>query len=251
VFDASDRQRVRDDLVSAAQVDTRITAAATLGSAADGSEDEWSDLDLALCMADAADREAVIADWTQRMYSCHAAAHHLDVRWEDALYRVFLLADTLQVDLSFWPLNLFRPLGPRFRLLFGDAGEAEHVGPPAAENLIGFAWLYALHARTSIVRGRFWQAEYMVSAVRDHVLALACLRHGLRADDARGTDDLPPDVLRRMEQALVGAPDAPTLGRGLEVTIEALIDEANHANPALAHRLAAPLRAIGLLDAEL
>ncbi|HEY3186845.1 MAG TPA: hypothetical protein VGJ70_05195 [Solirubrobacteraceae bacterium] len=48
------------------------------------------------------------------------------------------------------------------------------------------AWLYGLHARTSIVRGTLWQAEYMVSAARDHVLALAALRHGLPTAYGRG-----------------------------------------------------------------
>jgi predicted nucleotidyltransferase len=155
MFSASDRQRLTYELLSAAQADTRIAAAATLGSAVDGSEDEWSDVDLALCLADAADREVVIADWTERMYARHGAVHHLDVPWEEALYRVFVLSDTLQVDLSFWPASQFRPLGPRFRLLFGEAGQAQHVGPPGSDGLIGFAWLYALHARASLGRGRF------------------------------------------------------------------------------------------------
>ena len=244
MFSASDRERLREELVSAAEADTRIAAAAALGSAADGNEDEWSDIDLALCLA-GADREAVIAEWTERMYTRWGAVHHLDVPWNEALYRVFLLANTLQVDLSFWPANLFKPLGPRFRLLFGEAGKAEHVAPPDAEQLIGLAWLYALHARTSIARGRLWQAEYMIGLARDQVLALACLRSGLRADDARGVDDLPADVLRGLEGALIGSLDVATLRRALAVTIELLIDEAGRLVPAVACRLAAPLREIG------
>ncbi len=35
------------------------------------------------------------------------------------------------------------------------------------------AWHHALHARASIGRGRLWQAEYWIGAVRDLVLALA------------------------------------------------------------------------------
>jgi predicted nucleotidyltransferase len=245
VFSTGDRERLGEQLVSAAEADRRIAAAATLGSAADGSEDEWSDIDLALCVSAAADAEAVIADWTDQMYTRHGAVHHFDVTSNGALYRVFLLANTLQVDLSFWPTNLFKPLGPRFRLLFGQAGEAEDVKPPEAVQLIGFAWLYALHGRSSIARGRLWQAEYMIGLARDQVLALACLRHGLRTDHARGVDDLPPDVLRGVAGALIGSLNPSGLRRALSVTVELLLGEVDHAEPALAPRLAGPLREIG------
>jgi hypothetical protein len=48
--------------------------------------------------------------------------------------------------------------------------------PPDAEAIIGMAWLYALHARSCIARRKLWQAEYMISGIRDNALALACLR---------------------------------------------------------------------------
>jgi hypothetical protein len=44
------------------------------------------------------------------------------------------------------------------------------------------------------VTGDVWQAEFMVSAMRDQVLALACLRHGLPAREGRGMDLLPAAV---------------------------------------------------------
>jgi hypothetical protein len=54
--------------------------------------------------------------------------------------------------------------------------------------LIGWAWLYGLHARSSIARARPWRAAYMISGMRDQLLALASLRHGLPAREARGSD---------------------------------------------------------------
>jgi hypothetical protein len=58
-------------------------------------------------------------------------------------------------------------------------------------------------------------------------------------------DDLPADALREIEGALIGSLDVSALRRALTVTIELLIHEAEHAVPAVAARLAAPLRAIG------
>src|SRR5262245_21617262 len=103
MFTPEDRNRLRDALVAAARADPRITAAALAGSAAAGAEDRWSDIDLALCLATDADPARVVADWTERMYREGGAVHHLDVYLGDILFRVFLLASTLQVDIAFWP----------------------------------------------------------------------------------------------------------------------------------------------------
>ncbi len=45
-----------------------------------------------------------------------------------------------------------------------------------ADRGIGLAWLYALHARSSIWRRKVWQAEYMIRGMRDYTLGLARLR---------------------------------------------------------------------------
>jgi predicted nucleotidyltransferase len=181
VFTVEERERLRDILVAAAEDDPRVAGAALTGSAALGCMDRWSDIDLALRLAAGADEPAVLADWTTRMYEDHDAVHHLDVWRGPTRFRVFLLASSLQVDIAFWAWDAFGATGPAFALLFGTANPVPLPAPPAAAELIGLAWLHALHARSSITRGRVWQAEYMVSGLRDQVLALACLRVGVPA----------------------------------------------------------------------
>jgi predicted nucleotidyltransferase len=242
MFTPEDRTRLRDALIAAAGADPRITGAALTGSAAVGAEDRWSDIDLALGIAGGTDAGRVVADWTERMYREGGAVHHLDVYLGDTLFRVFLLANTLQVDLAFWPAAEFGAIGPTFRLLFGTANERPVRPPPAAAGLIGMGWLYALHARSSIARGRAWQAEYMVSAMRDQVLALACLRHGVPAVEGRGIDSLPPEATAAVAAGLVRSLDAAELRRAFGVVTEALIAEIERADVGLADRLAAPLR---------
>src|SRR5439155_18607084 len=147
-------------------------------------------------------------------------------------YRVFLLPDALQLDLSMTPAAQFRPTGPRFRLLFGEtaAGDAEAPNPPAAGDLFiptppvagdlfGWGVIYALHARACIERGRVWQAEHYVGAVRDHALSLACLRQGLPAVQARGYDDLSADTLARFEDPHVRALEPGALGAALAASV--------------------------------
>ena len=239
MFSPEDRDRLKDELVSRAQADARIDGAALTGSSAAGQEDRWSDIDLALSVA--ADRDEAMADWTAWMYEVHDAAHHLDVLHGGVVYRVFLLSSGLQVDLSFWPHGQLRATGPAFRLLFGEAGIPSPSEAPDPPKLIGLAWLYALHARSSISRGRLWQAEYMISGARDHVLALACLRLGLPAVQGRGIDALPREIKDRLAPALVRTLEVPELERALAALVEALLDEAEQSDRSLAERLGAPL----------
>lgn len=244
MFTVDERVALRDELVRSARVDARVTGAALTGSGAVGGEDEWSDIDLALCLAPDAAAEDVIADWTRAMYAEHGAVHHVDVMRGDTLFRVFLVESTLQVDIAFWSAAEFGPIASTFRLLFGTANEPPPSAPTPAEDLVGMAWLYALHARSSIERGRVWQAEYMVSGVRDNVLALICLRHGVATHQGRGIDRLPPHVTAPLAAALVTSLDVAELRRAFEVTVEALLAEASLVDAELAARLAAPLRAL-------
>jgi hypothetical protein len=42
--------------------------------------------------------------------------------------------------------------------------------------------------------GRWWQAEHWISAMRDHVITLACVRLGYPAHYAKGAHLLPEDL---------------------------------------------------------
>lgn len=237
MFTREQRASIRADLLEYAAHDHRVSGAAITGSAAAESEEQWSDIDLAFGLADAADQPAVLSDWTSYMYEKHLALHHLDVTAGAWIYRVFLLPGTLQVDLAFVPAAEFRPLAPTFRLIFGVANEPRHFPPPIPGSIIGLGWLYALHARSCIARMRLWQAEYMVSGVRDHALALACIRHGLPAEHGRGMDRLPQEVSDRFEGALVRQLSHSELARAFRVALEAFRTEIQRVDEKLAGRL--------------
>ncbi len=241
MFSPEERARLRSELLAYARGDRRISGAAITGSGAEEREDQWSDIDLAFGVAEAAEVPNVLSDWTEHMYGQHQALHHLDVTSGAWIYRVFLLASTLQVDLAFVPAAEFRALAPTFRLVFGNANEARHAPAPAAADLIGFGWLYALHARSCIARGNFWQAEYMISGVRDHALALACIRYGLPAVHGRGIDRLPRNVTAQFERSLVRQLNAGELSRAFRAALDGLLSEIRGADEELAGRLHEPL----------
>lgn len=242
MFTVKDRDRLRRMLVSAAETDTRITGVALTGSAALGKEDRWSDIDLAFGIAADVPLGQVMDDWTRTMYDAHGAVHHVDMGAGPATYRTFLLANTLQVDLAFWATEEFGATAPSFKLLSGRANKRPVPTNPSAAHLIGMTWLYALHARSSIERDRPWQAEYMISGMRDHVLSLACLRYGVSTSQGRGVDHVPVEVTLPLMAALVTGLDRAELSRAFAVVSDALLDEARHVDVELAERLSRPLK---------
>jgi hypothetical protein len=238
VFTVEQRDALRERLLRLAEEDERVVAGAAVGSLAVDGGDRFSDLDLTFGIADHVSVADVLNDWTRTLIDEVDAVHLADLERGPTIYRVFVLPDALQFDLSMTPAARFRPAGPRFRLLFGEtaAGEPEArkspvaggifiPTPPVAWDLFGWGVIYALHARACIERGRVWQAEHYVGAVRDHALSLACLRQGLTAVQARGYDDLPPDTLARFDDAHVGAVEPDALRSALAASVLALMRE--------------------------
>jgi hypothetical protein len=256
VFTVEQREALRDHVLQLAEEDERVVAGAAVGSlAVDGGGDRFSDLDLTFGVADDVPTAEVLDDWTHRLIGERDAVHLVDLERGPTTYRVFLLSEALQFDLSMTPAAQFRPAGPRFRLLFGEtAADNSEVPTPRApgnlfistpsvpHDLFGWAVIYAVHARACIERGRVWQAEHYVGAVRDHALSLACLREGVTAVQARGYDDLSAETLARFEGAHVGTAEPGALRAALAASVLALMHEGAEARlphaDAVAHRLA-------------
>jgi hypothetical protein len=199
--------------------------------AVDGGGDRFSDLDLTFGIADGVPVAEVLDEWTRTLSADRDAVQLADLERGPTIYRVFLLPDALQFDLSMTPAAQFRPAGPRFRLLFGETAAGDYKGstPPVAHDLFGWGVIYALHARACIERRRVWQAEHYIGAVRDHALSLACLREGLPAVQARGYDDLSAETLSRFEEAHVTALEPGPLRSALAAAVVALMREGSEA----------------------
>jgi hypothetical protein len=225
MFTVGDRDRVRDYVLELAASDPRVVSGAMVGSAALGREDRWSDLDLTFSVADEFSIFDVLEDWTRKIVAELAATHLFDLPREASIYRVLLLPGCLQFDLSFTPASKFGAMGPKFRLLFGNAVERPYIPPPSAHELFGYAVHHALRARFCIERGRVWQAEYWISSIRDYALSLACRRRGLPPVEGRGFDDLPSEVREFFKSTLVTSLDREELLRALNYSIEGLLRE--------------------------
>lgn len=241
MFTTGRRQSVRALLLERAGDDERIVGAAITGSAARDAEDRWSDVDLFFGVADGVSVEETLGEWSAFVYRELGAVHHFDLHSGAATYRAFLLGELLEIDLGFVAAADFGPRGPGgFRVVFGDAVERP-AGSLDPGHLIGLAWHHVLHARVSLERGALWQTEYWLSGVRDHILALACLRLELPAAHAKGADRLPSEVTEPLRDALVRALDVGELSRALRAVTRALVRELRETDLDVAESLTQPL----------
>jgi hypothetical protein len=251
VFTVEQRDALRERVRRLAEEDERVVAGAAVGSLAVDAGDRFSDVDLTFGIVDHVQVADVLDDWTRLLSDELDAVQLAELERGPTTYRVFLLPDALQLDLSMTPAAEFRPAGPRFRLLFGAtaAGESAAPTPPVpgdlfiatpgvAGDIFGWGVIYALHARACIERGRVWQAEHYVGAVRDHALSLACLREGVTAVQARGYDDLSAETLARSDGAHVGALEPEALRAALAASVLALTREGVEARLPHAHVVA-------------
>jgi hypothetical protein len=235
VFTTAQRDALRERVLRLGTDDDRVVAGAVVGSLAADAGDRFSDIDMTFAVDDRSEVATVLGDWTRTLGSELDAVPLVDLQRGPTTYRVFLLPGALQLDLSMTPAAEFRPAGPRFRLLFGEtvpgdpppaASGTLFIDTPAiARDVFGWGVIYALHARACIERGRTWQAEHYVGAVRDHALSLACLREGVIPHQARGYDDLDPKTLGRLAPAHVGSVEPDALRTALAASVVALLDE--------------------------
>jgi hypothetical protein len=246
MFTVVERDAVRERVLRLARDDRRVAAGALVGSLAVGSGDAYSDIDMTFAVSDDVAVAAVLDDWTRTFVEEMDGVPLVDLERRPTTYRVFLLPNGLQVDLSMTPAADFRPAGPRFTLLFGgttperdgapptDVGSLFIATPAIPRDIFGWGVIYALHARACIERGRMLQAEHYIAAVRDHALSLACLREGRTPFHARGYDDLSAEARRRLDGSRVGGLQPEGLRSALAVCVTALLHEGAEADVATA-----------------
>ena len=236
MFSVEERDSVRERLLRVAEAEPTIVGAAIIGSHAGAESDRWSDIDLALGVEGPLDQ--AMRGLAEKLYADFGALHHWDVPSPGpSIYRIVLLPGGLEVDLVFTSAADFRPRGPHWRLVFGNGAQMLAATSPTPDNLAGLAWFHALHARASIERRRWWQAEYWISGVRDQVIALACLRLGHPTGYSKGAHLLPAEIADPLKEALVRALDEAELRRALAAAGAALSAELDRTSPSLAARL--------------
>jgi len=236
-FSTQERTTLLNYLLELAQADDRVSGGALVGSYSDDKQDEWSDLDISFGIADGIDHAAVLNEWTLALQGDFEVAHHFDVRSGRAIYRVILFTNGLELDLSVVPESEFGPKAPSFKLLFGKALGAKEATTLPTETLFGWGWHHVLHANAAIHRQRYWFAEYWITSLRHHLIALKCESLGLPTAHSRGADQLPEKHQAALENTLIASLKQEHLKHSLKAISELLTDEIRLKDPELANRL--------------
>jgi len=98
-----------------------------------------------------------------------------------------------------------------------------------------------LHAYVCIQRSSPWQAEYWISALRDHTLTLMSDRLDHPGDYLKGADHLPPETTATLREGLVRSLDIAELSRALRAVTHAFVAELRAVDPGLADALGSRL----------
>jgi hypothetical protein len=232
--------QVRDRLVEQARADRAVFACAFTGSFGGGGVDRWSDVDLALGVDRAP--EAVAAEWTEWLATEFGILHHWDLPASDTrVIRVYLLANEVEADVSYLPEAQYGARGPHWQAVFGPDPERAPFPAHQPNVLIGLAWHHARHVRVCLERGRLWQAEHWLGALRTQVIALACLRLGLPAEYVKGAHLLPAEFTESLEPTLARSLEVAEIGRALSALVRILVEELERNAPETAARLAPTL----------
>jgi hypothetical protein len=183
-----------------------------------------------------------LEEWTTFLTGDLGALHSFDLRAGAALYRAFLLPSLLEVDVGVTPVHEFAAHGEGgFAVVFGEPCSPTPAVPVDVDHLVGLSWHHVLHPRTSLERGKLWQAEHWISGIRDHVLTLACARHDLPTAYARGADLLPANIREAVRATLVARLDVDEVRRAMAAATHVLLVELEAADPQTAKSLRRPL----------
>jgi hypothetical protein len=110
MFTVAQRDDFVEQVLAIGQGDARIVAGAIVGSLAVGAGDRFSDVDLTFAVSEPI--SPVLEDWTRLLAERFDALPLVDLERAPTIYRVFLLPEALQFDLSMTPAARFRPEVP-------------------------------------------------------------------------------------------------------------------------------------------
>lgn len=220
------RERL-DSIVEVAVDDARISAVLVAGSAATGTTDAWSDLDLVVVCREEAwpailDERVAFAARAGALLEAFTGEHVGEPRLLICLYGPPLV----HVDLKFVTADALAERVDEPRVLFDRDGEAAralaagtaHYPPPDLPWIEARFWIWVHYAATKLGRGECLEAAQMLAWLRWRALGpLALLEAGATPNGLRRLETATPARAAQIA-ATFCAPDARAIGQALQHT---------------------------------
>lgn len=230
MYSKEERDEIQNSIIALAQKDNRIKDCAIVGSESIGKHDKWSDIDLTFGIDDETEISQILSEWNAIMFANFNANVLFDVEYKESIYRVYLLPNALQVDLSFTPTQNFGAITNAFKLIFGKANHRQHKPEPELSSILGYSILYALKSRCAIEREKYWQAIFYLDKFRENIMTMKCISLHLNPFDGRSFDELPNSFLNKITTGLTGELNRDTLKNSLRSFTKILIQEIKQDN---------------------
>jgi predicted nucleotidyltransferase len=219
LFTPSDREAIKNDLVSSLTANPDINAVILVGSAVKGYTDELSDIDIMFVVSSEAGIISVMAAISEEIKTrynilCFASLN-------ERRLQVYLLDNYLELNLSYRTLETLEAKSASWQVLYDktDLVDAimratfekfDEANRISAKNnyqskLAEYSeqiWHYLFHAIAAINRGRFWKAVKELEYVRNIIIELKGLRYSLSMHRNSEVDKIPQDELELLQKTL-------------------------------------------------
>jgi len=216
LFTEVERLAALEILLGAMRKDERLAGVLLVGSAAEGFDDRFSDIDLTVVVDDQFPVPILFAAWKNRIAELLPVVSTFEVHYADNMVLAgFLLDNFLELDIGFLGFtDLFAKRG-RWKVAFDRTGQIDDIMLASWNNrtetsleteyhhLLDSIWHYITHVTISLARGHKWRALHYLETVRTKVIELACIRRGFDPHHFRPVHQLPSYFLDELQETLL------------------------------------------------
>jgi predicted nucleotidyltransferase len=255
VYTHVEREEILNCILTSLKTDERIAGVLIVGSGAVGFDDEYSDIDLSVVVADDNNVHPVFCDYGETIEKLLSIIGHFEVKYGVHSYlHGFLTDNFLEIDIGFVCLSELTARKGRWNVAFDRSGRIEEIMQSSWEKRpqkdikgiylyrINSIWHHIIHVVIALKRNQPWKALHYLERVRNQTFELAGLRMGLEVDNFRQVDPMPEDFLSGLKQTLVISLDANEIMRALRLALKSFFYEAQNLDDMLGLDVAGKLK---------
>jgi predicted nucleotidyltransferase len=254
-FTVGERQETVEKLLDGLSHDEQITGVLLVGSAAEGFDDRFSDIDLSVVVADNRSVLEVFREWKERISNWFPVQSSFEViSSENSFLAGFLLSNFLELDIGFLSMDGLYAKRVRWKVAFDRSGKLEELMRASWENRsetgleknyrrnLDSIWHYITHVAISLARGHHWRALHYLDEVRNRTVRLACFRRGLDPSHFRPVHLLPANSQEKLLETLPHSTQKSDIYRALQATKDLFFEEARAIDELIGDDLSTALR---------
>jgi predicted nucleotidyltransferase len=234
LFTTTEREIVKNELISLLTDTAEITAIILIGSAIKGYTDELSDIDIMSVVNSEADIISVMGTVSTNIKERYNILCFAQL--DERRLQVYLIDNYLELNFSYRTIETLEAKADCWQVLYDKTGtidsimhstyekfkETNHVNTNNTyqNKLAEYSeqiWHFLFHAAAAINRGRFWKVVKELDYARNNIIELKGLRYSLSMHRNSDVDKIPKEELALLQKTL------PSL-----LTKEALIDNLKH-----------------------